>query len=470
MKSNWLLKIIVPAVVIAALFILVKGFSSNNSDNAIIKPPSAIFDLSEQEAKDLGITAGDTPHDTLRTLLGEVKQTKAEVQKVNEENERLIQENAALRTNAQNIDQRINSAVEERTASLLVDLERRFSNVENQNSATSGNANEMPIGNGEIKGIGMENTNNFSVTSDGVRWVEPSDQVVTDNQGRVVDSSFTGQTKKSFPAPFKALDDSALGQSAVQLHGQPNQRKETTTPYYTIPENSTLTGSVAMTALLGRIPIEGAVTDPYPFKILIGRENLMANGIELPDVEGAIVSGTASGDWTLSCVRGDVKNITFIFSDGRVSNGKSSSLAKVTNAEEAKKIGWLSNPNGVPCIPGERKTNAPEYLTSQFLLSGAGAAAQSFAQGQTTTVIDGGSVVGAVTGNQGQYVLGQAIGGGLREVQDWYSKRYGQTFDAVYVPPGKAVAVHITQALEIDYDSNARKVKYSHATGNRQMD
>lgn len=59
-----------------------------------------------------------------------------------------------------------------------------------------------------------------------------------------------------------------------------------------------------MTALLGRVPINGTVTDPYPFKVLIGRDNLTANGIDLPDVEGAIVSGTASGDRTLSCVRG----------------------------------------------------------------------------------------------------------------------------------------------------------------------
>ncbi len=60
------------------------------------------------------------------------------------------------------------------------------------------------------------------------------------------------------------------------------------TPYYTIPENSTLMGSTAMTALLGRVPIQGAVTDPFPFKVLIGRENLIANGIDLPDVEGRL--------------------------------------------------------------------------------------------------------------------------------------------------------------------------------------
>ena len=68
----------------------------------------------------------------------------------------------------------------------------------------------------------------------------------------------------------------------------------TATPFFTIAANSTLTNSVAMTALVGRVPIDNKVTEPYPFKLLIGRDNLIANGIELPDIEGAIVSGTAS--------------------------------------------------------------------------------------------------------------------------------------------------------------------------------
>ncbi len=104
------------------------------------------------------------------------------------------------------------------------------------------------------------------------------------------------------------------------MKGRTNEKgaEESAEPVYTLPENSTLVGSRAMTALLGRVPINGTVTDPYPFKVLIGKDNLTANGIELPDVEGAIVSGTASGDWTLSCVRGQVNSITFVFSDGTV--------------------------------------------------------------------------------------------------------------------------------------------------------
>src|SRR3546814_19335407 len=49
---------------------------------------------------------------------------------------------------------------------------------------------------------------------------------------------------------------------------------------YTVPSNSTLMGSIAMTALIGRVPIDGTVNDPYPFQVLIGLDNLTANGID----------------------------------------------------------------------------------------------------------------------------------------------------------------------------------------------
>ncbi|MFA9342646.1 TIGR03752 family integrating conjugative element protein, partial [Escherichia coli] len=90
----------------------------------------------------------------------------------------------------------------------------------------------------------------------------------------------------------------------------------------------------AMTALLGRVPVNGTVTDPYPFKVLIGKDNLTANGIELPDVEGAVVSGTASGDWTLSCVRGQVNSITFVFADGRVRTLPAPDVNGTTNSNQ----------------------------------------------------------------------------------------------------------------------------------------
>ncbi|WP_417120506.1 hypothetical protein [Pectobacterium cacticida] len=75
--------------------------------------------------------------------------------------------------------------------------------------------------------------------------------------------------------------------------------------------------------------------------------------------------------------------------------------------------------------------------------------------------MEDGSITSAVTGNSGQYVLGQALGGGLKESADWFKQRYGQMFDAVYVKPGHPVAIHITRQIPIDYEKQGSKVKYA---------
>ncbi|WP_099139604.1 TIGR03752 family integrating conjugative element protein, partial [Xenorhabdus mauleonii] len=225
-------------------------------------------------------------------------------------------------------------------------------------------------------------------------------------------------------------------------------------PVYTLPENATLVGSQAMTALLGRVPINGTVTDPYPFKILIGKDNLTANGIELPEVEGAVVSGSASGDWTLSCVRGQVSAITFVFQDGTVRTLPGS-------GQKTNNIGWLSDENGIPCISGERKSNAGTYLPTLFALSAMNSAGEAVNENQQTAQTNGsGGLTTALTGNAGQAALGKAMSGGMKDMSEWLKQRYSQTFDAVYVPPGARVVVHITQSLAIDYETTGRKVRY----------
>lgn len=456
-KSNSLLKFGVPLIVIAIIFITVYAIKGTKNKTVTANQENdIIYNLTEEEQKELNLVAGDTPFDTLKTLLSTVKQTRADVETVKEHNSKLKQENSILKANAENINQKIEDAILDKQQQLEMIFSQRLSQLEeniknqelNPNNSSNNGANDIPIGFGSTSPVTNGNE---------TMWIEPSDIQYTDKNGN---PTLPGDTNAipSLPNLFKTLDNSTVGKATDKLTGKKSEtitEEPQSIPYYTIPENSTLVGSVAMTALIGRVPIEGALTDPFPFKIMIGQENLMANGIELPDVEGAIVSGTASGDWTLSCVTGKVNKITFIFSDGRVQTLPSSK----NNSSES--IGWLSTPTGVPCIAGERKTNAAAYLSSQFLLSGANAAAQGLSQSQTTTIVDGNSVVGAVTGNQGKYILGQALGGGLKETADWFRQRYGQMFDAIYVPPGQQVVVNITQSLNIDYDFNARKVKYN---------
>ncbi|OOF59726.1 TIGR03752 family integrating conjugative element protein [Rodentibacter myodis] len=479
-KSNKLLKYGVPLAIfffIAVAVIITK--KAKQEEISATPDSSVVFDLTDEERRDLNLKDGDTPHDTLKTLLSEVKKAKSEMEKTR-------RENAALKGNSAEINARINEAVQIRQNEIEASFQAQLNNMQQKlESMMSGseqttspvnlgnqNNSDLPIGLGnEGKNIAPV-MNSGAVGADGMLWVAPDDMQYKDQSGKTVDAGATGAIP-SFPNLFKKLDESIVGKAADDLTGKRRvyTDKAKATPYYTIPANATLVDAVAMTALIGRIPIGGALTDPFPFKAIIGRENLIANGIELPDVQEAVISGTVSGDWTLSCVRGTVTSMTFIFQDGRIvslphsqrENGKAGK-----NSEDG--LGWLSDPQGVTCIPGERKTNAPEYLSTQFVLSGASAAAQSLAQGQTTTVVDGGSVVGAVTGQQGKYILGQGLAGGLNETATWVRERFGQMFDAIYVPPGKTIGIHITKELAIDYDEAARKVKYNNASTRKHLD
>ena len=462
LKSNRLLKVLLPLLLLAAGFIGLK--SCTNGDNTTRTPmrSDTVADLDKEELKALGID-GDTPADTVATLVGQMKQYRQEMAQIRKDSATLIAENKTLRQRDRSVEKRINSAISHERENFSSELQQQQTSLLDNFQKKLDQLTKKPAsGDSDIPvGLGLEGEGTPAGT---VRWVEPADAVTVDPRNR-------HDGTVAFPRRFSAAENASADTSTPMVKNtvRKDQLGEAT-PVYTLPENSTLIGSVAMTALLGRVPINGTVNDPYPFKILIGHDNLIANGVELPDVESAVMSGTASGDWTLSCVRGQVNSITFIFQDGTVRTlpQKDSGSENNNNSNSGKSqdsdIGWISDPQGLPCIPGDRKTNAEEYLASQFLLAGSAAAAQSFANGETTTTVEGGNITSAVTGSNGQYVLGQALGGGLKESADWFKQRYGQMFDAIYVKPGQPVAVHITRQLLIDYETHGRKVKYPTAT------
>ncbi|MBJ5768457.1 TIGR03752 family integrating conjugative element protein, partial [Salmonella enterica subsp. enterica serovar London] len=99
-------------------------------------------------------------------------------------------------------------------------------------------------------------------------------------------------------------------------------------------------------------------------------------------------------------------------------------------------------------------------LPTLFALSAAGAAGEALSEGQYTTQNNVNGISSTLTGNAGEAALGKALSGGMSETTDWVKQRYGQTFDAIYVPPGAKLAVHITRQLAIDYEDNGRRVRY----------
>ncbi|TON14561.1 hypothetical protein CGH62_27945, partial [Vibrio parahaemolyticus] len=62
-------------------------------------------------------------------------------------------------------------------------------------------------------------------------------------------------------------------------------------------------------------------------------------------------------------------------------------------------LGFLADPNGNPCLTGERISNAPEYLTTQGLLNASTAAANAAAIAQQTVSVDGSTTTSSMTGN-----------------------------------------------------------------------
>ncbi|MCB5303574.1 TIGR03752 family integrating conjugative element protein [Yersinia bercovieri] len=492
MKSNGIVKLMVPLAILGTVFIGVKSCSTGHGEKKAQATAGAVVsDLTPEDMKAMGIE-GDTPQDTLRTLVGSLKTVTKRQNQLDADNKSLADENKNLKQTNQNVDERINQAVS--NARSAADKEQGQLNGQVQaltaqigglmqklqdkgNGTQPATVNTTTVGSDIPVGLGLDGGGAGSPSpatdSEGLQWVEPKDGVAVDTSGKPVGEGNTN-TASGFSFATSFLDDNAITRQKAELANKTNAGKTLSgnnaaegpvDPVYTLPENATLIGSRAMTALLGRVPIDGKVTDPYPFKVLIGKDNLAANGIDLPDVQGAVVSGTATGDWTLSCVRGSVTSITFVFTDGTVRTlprpaGQTNSQG-ANNGNNTGSIGWLSDENGIPCLSGERKSNASTYLPTLFALSAGGAAADALAQNQNTAQTNAyGGVTSTLTGDAGQAVVGKALAGGMQETAQWVKARYGQTFDAIYVPPGMRVAVHITQQLAIDYEEKGRKVKY----------
>ncbi|QEA38640.1 TIGR03752 family integrating conjugative element protein [Pistricoccus aurantiacus] len=479
LRGNMLLKFGVPLLLIVMSMVVVKGCSSDDDE----RQPSQedpTRTLTREEMDALGIS-GDSSKDTVATLVGKMNAWDRERQRDQERVDSLVEENARLAERASNVDRAVDKAIgeererqqrirERNEQSLLSRFEQRLNRLIPDDQAGSGADDDLPIG------LGLEGGSPSGSRVGDLAWVEPMDQ--RQDEGRAGSRRQGGSS--AFPTSFKAAaegvgDTASRTSSAVRssVTGQPDA--STVEPIYTIPENSTLMGSLAMTALLGRVPVDGTVNDPYPFKVMIGKDNLTANGIELPEVQAAVASGTATGDWTLSCVRGNISSLTFVFADGTVrtvpspedvnQGGGGNDNRHSQTIGGGNSIGWISDQAGLPCISGVRRSNAQQYLGTQSLLTAAGAGvatllADDDARSITTIGADG-SISQAMSGSQ---AAGQIMSQGISDMSQWVNKLYGEAFAAVYVPPGQDVAIHINKQLPIDYETEGRKVRYDTST------
>ncbi len=306
--------------------------------------------------------------------------------------------------------------------------------------------NDIPVG------LGLDGLGEGPGSTDALIWIDPLD---------VLDSESTLSGSKRLLRHAGQSTGGALASARAQTSDL-TESLNIVQPVYTVPRNATLIGSTAMTALVGRVPVQGQVRDPMPFKIITGADNLAANGMTVPGVQGMVWSGTAIGDWTLSCVTGRLESVTFIFDDGTIRTLSRDDRGN-QSGDADKPLGWISDEQGIPCISGERKTNAPAFLTQRIGVMAIQAAAEAAANAETTSVVsDVGGVTSSVTGHPGRFVLGKTLSGGSEEISKWLLERQAQSFDAVFVPAGTRIAIHVDRELAIDLDTTGRKLTHVH--------
>lgn len=452
---------------------------------------------------------GDTTADTVRALTAEVTNVKEQNKKQRDENQKLLQEREELIRNRDQIEENVTRKLTEQFSRpeasgspVFSGLNAKIDNLTavmekyapgSTNQTGDGAAKQdMPPGLGFAPGTAAAARPRLTGE---IKWIHPLGQRVALNaqgkpdlqpngEAKLLPSAYsqaqpavahadvlqgsgyqpTQQTQYYGQAPIVPSQPPQLPNSAfAQPQSQPNA-----VPYFTVPENATLMNASALTTILGRIPVQGNVRDPMEFKVLIGRPNLAANGLDVPsDVYGMVVTGTAVGDWNLQCVEGHIYSVTFLFADGsiRTISKRRGGGQPTGGTNNSQRIGYISDEFGTPCVSGQLVTNAPAYLTQVVGLKFLETAAQAAAAAQTTITnnpITGGSQTN-VTGDQTKYILGKAASSGFDEISAWMFKRLNDSFDAIYVRPGTKLAVHINEELTIDKDPNARRLDYGKA-------
>jgi integrating conjugative element protein (TIGR03752 family) len=391
---------------------------------------------------------GDTQTDTIKALQAYAREAVKKADKLNastKDNMGKVLENQQKVSRLETANKQAQETLDETKVTIttlqhnLSELKRELADWQKKNPQ-----NELGALNQEglPAGFGFDGKSVIPVNPDQGAWYNPIDFVEPDTaEGN--NSRFTGLLPRS-PASAKA-----------NINDQASQQKKpiVVEPIYTLPKDATLTDGLALTALIGRIPVEGQTPDPYPIKIYIGKENLLANGHDLPEVEGMIFSGLGFGDWNLSCVSARLTSATFIFEDGSI----------VNHSSQGKPLGYISDPSGVPCVAGRFVTNATSFITQRVGLAGLGAAGSAYAeaqqQRQTSSLT--GSTTSTVVGDINKLVAGEAVQSATDEVSRWLLARQKQSFDAVVVNPGAAISVHLDRSLPLDKSSMSRRLRYA---------
>lgn len=210
-----------------------------------------------------------------------------------------------------------------------------------------------------------------------------------------------------------------------------------------IPSGTLIKGRL-LTGMIGRIPVDGNIADPWPFKIVATGFAHAPNYKEF-DASGMVFEGTAQGDYSFSCARGKVHKLTSVTSqDDVISAG----------GEQGAGIAWVSDERSNPCLPGTYVGNAGSELGKDILLNTVAGVTKAITKAEETRTISADGVERvAVTGDKLKTVGANAVGGVAQGAIDFVSKR-SDAWDAIYVAAGAHVVINITKDIPITKGSN----------------
>ena len=385
--------------------------------------------------------AGDTSVETLKTLT-------AELANVQDQNQQLITQNKALKTEdsitlAQFKEKLMNNVQQ---ALSQAEVNNQSAQTKIDNALNSIHAKLIPA---ETEKYPIDTPKH---SQQHYTWVTDMGSNPTNNSQLASPQLASTESNNAF---------SLLHSNPMQENHDLKKSPKPFIPFITIPQNATLTGAVAMQPLVGRVPIDGRVPDPYTFKVALGAKNLAASGIYIPPrVQGAVASGIATGDMLGECVRGTITSLTFVFQDGTIST---------VNAKDNGSLGTISTANGNPCIRGDFHTNAPIALGGTIAIAGAEGYANALSQSQFQNSVVNGSIISTLK-SANTYALGQAGSSAAESAQRWWQQRVQNSFDFVYVPnvdphTGQLLklVLNISKQITIDYNPQGRKVYYGHS-------
>lgn len=379
-----------------------------DSDRQNTLPLDALPDTPQPDA--------DSPADTIKTLTASVSALVQDMKLLRDDNEALRSQNRDLVARSARIEQQVAERIE-----------------------------------AELKTMARERSIARRTELDTIRAIQDELAVLTrtvDNQS-AIDRRTHGVDSYG---PTLRSQNETIAISRVPFISDSNRDEESLQqPIITIPKNSMLLDARALTALVGRVPLEDQIRDPLPFKVIVGGDNVSSNGFAIPHLYGMIWSGIAIGDWTLSCIRGKLLSATYVFDNG--------SIRTINAHDDQQPLAWISNGQGVPCIPGKRISNAREWLTAQIAAGAVEGAATAAAVAETqrrTDVLGGSS--SSVTGDLSKYLVGKSFAHSSEAFSSWLADRASQEFDAIFVEAGFELVIHVEEEIHIDFDPFGRKI------------